>query len=69
MASKRHQRKKACEGKRRFPDFAAALQACYQYKRTFGHYMRAYPCHFCGAFHIGHPPKRILRALVDQRGF
>ena len=69
MASKRHLRRKACEGKIKFADFKSAHQACISYKHKFGHYMRAYPCRFCSGYHIGHPTRDQRRALAAQRGF
>ena len=67
MASKRHQRRKACEGKVKFSDFATASRAAYSYQRTFGHWMLAYKCDFCSGYHIGHPPRHIRQAINARR--
>lgn len=48
MASKRHQRRKACGEKRRYETLDQALASRRDRE------LRAYRCTFCGAFHLGH---------------
>jgi len=50
MSSKRRLRRKNCERKRRYGKDEAIVEA----RRR---HMRAYPCKFCGGFHIGHVRK------------
>lgn len=60
MASKRAQRRKACDGKQRFESSQQAMGALMRLKRgkPDAGFMNAYRCKFCGGFHFGHPPKR-----------
>jgi hypothetical protein len=46
----------ACLGKSRFPTRRSAKKRANQIRRTGGPAMRAYPCHFCHHFHVGHRP-------------
>ena len=50
MASKRHQRRKACN-KRVYGNFAAAQWAAHHARVG---QLEAYRCPHCGLFHIGH---------------
>lgn len=47
MASKRHIRRRQCEGKRRFESYESALRFCFDG-------MRPYYCVFCRGYHVGH---------------
>lgn len=60
MASKRAKRRKSCEKKIRHETKEAANAQ--RFLAT--HYVAAYPCSFCGGWHVGHPPqkKRTRRA-------
>lgn len=52
MASKRGQRRKACEGKVRHETKDAAASAL---RKNFGRSsMHTYKCPHCGGFHVGH---------------
>ena len=66
MASKRHVRRKACEGKVKFTDQEKATKAAYSYLKSYGQYMHTYKCKFCSRWHIGHPPKAVRRALAAR---
>lgn len=68
MASKRHLRRKSCEGKIQFPDKETAMKACFSYKRKFGQFMTAYPCKFGNHWHMGHPTKQVRTALSHKYG-
>ena len=67
MASKRHQRRKACEGKIRFTDHLAAERAASSHVRKYHEWMRAYRCKFCSGFHVGHPPRHVRQAIIARR--
>ena len=56
MSSKRHTRRKQCEGKRRYADAAAAA------KFAFGK-LHVYHCQFCGGYRVGHPRLRLRELL------
>ena len=63
MASKRHLRRKACEGKIRYSSVADAqphIEELYRRRKAHGT-IHAYKCPFCGGFHVGHPPKQRYR--------
>jgi len=64
MASKRHLRRKSCEGKIRFTDAASAQRAATSHEYAFKHWMVPYPCKFCGGYHIGHPNKKIKQKII-----
>lgn len=53
MDSRRHLRRRACEGKRRFADMNAALAA-----RIYPE-LRAYRCPHCRRWHLGHQPGEV----------
>lgn len=67
MASKRAQKRKACEGKHKYATMADALVALHQTPHT--RQMSVYRCSFCGAPHIGHTPQRVKQAMRARRGF
>ena len=67
MASKRHVRRKQCEGKLKFPDQPAAQRAAASHMKTYGQWMTGYRCKFCNGFHIGHPPKYVRQAIIAKR--
>ncbi len=69
MASKRHQRKKACEWKRSYATQAAAVAAVIGLRKRTGDSTRAYRCPFCGAWHHGHTARRTKQALRAKRGY
>lgn len=48
----------ACTGKTRFLTRRAAKRRANQIRRNGGDAMRAYPCDFCPAWHLGHQPGR-----------
>lgn len=67
MSSKRHQRRKACDGKRRYETSEEAVKlACYLTHRD-GYPMRAYKCQFCRGYHVGHMPRKNIRAMAQAR--
>lgn len=60
MASKRHQRRKQCEGKRRHATADNALVEIRMIHKRHGHcgQIGVYRCSFCGSYHVGHMPGR-----------
>jgi hypothetical protein len=63
MASKRRQRRKACQGKSAHADRSGALIAA---RRTtkytqVGDWLRPYLCPHCHKWHVGHPQTREKR--------
>ncbi len=68
MASKLHQRRKACEGKVRYSSQEEAGRHAGAATHIYHAYFTAYRCSFCGGFHIGKPPKEVRRALKMRRG-
>ncbi len=67
MASKRHLRRKSCEGKRSFPTMEEAGRAAGVSSGVYRTFLTAYRCQFCHRFHIGHPPREVRRALRAKR--
>jgi rubrerythrin len=60
MSSKRAIRRRACTGKVRHIDAAAAARALFLLNKTKGYQgpMNTYRCRFCGGYHIGHRPAK-----------
>ncbi len=67
MSSRRHERRKSCEGKIKFNSEQDAERAAGSYSATFKVWMTAYHCKFCKKYHIGHPPKRIRLAISREK--
>jgi len=67
MASKRHQRRKACENKRSYQTLADAVSASIGLRRRTGDRTSAYRCPFCGRFHHGHTASRTRKFLRVRR--
>ena len=70
MASKRHQRRKSCEGKIQYPDESAAAEIAKRLTRRDSTRMSWYRCKFCKKWHIGHRQNarflKFLRAQSDS---
>lgn len=69
MASKRHQRRKACEGKRSYPTLADAVSASIGLRKRTGDRTSAYRCPHCGRYHHGHTARRTRKVLRVKRGY
>ena len=67
MASKRHLRRKQCDGKIKYPDALTAHRSAGVASDRSSGWISSYKCEFCGFYHIGHPPKKIKRLLVAKR--
>ncbi len=69
MPSKRRQRRKSCEGKTPYPSHTAAAAAARWRSRQTRSWIRPYKCQFGRHWHIGHPPRKVRRAIAAaQRG-
>jgi hypothetical protein len=56
MSSKRHLRRRQCEGKKRHASYQHAMIHLCKLKQTFGDGGQIpYRCQFCGGWHVGHP--------------
>lgn len=65
MASKRHQRRRSCEGKHHYRTQAEAVAAIIgMHKQTDG--MHSYKCQFGNHWHIGHRKKQTWDAMRDR---
>lgn len=68
MASKRRQRRKQCDGKRRYKDQGEAMAGlrwvCKNFPNQVGQ-LRSYRCKFCNGWHLGHG---IVYTFSDRRG-
>lgn len=79
MSSRRRERRIACTGKVRHDSQATAMSHVRDLRRadalSFGesksmrkfHHMNAYPCRFCGGWHVGHTPLRVQQAIAARR--
>lgn len=68
MSSKRHLRRRSCEGKVAYESqVEAARQAGLVRRAHQGGSWAAYRCDFCGKWHVGRPSARQRRATRDRR--
>ena len=69
MASRRHLRRKACEGKLRFDSLDEAELYAHRANVLHGNYppIHGYRCPHCGSFHTGHPMGSPHLALHGRR--
>lgn len=63
MTSKRHVRRRQCEGKARHPDSVTAIREATRLRKrnADGWYLNVYKCQFCAGYHVGHAKHRALR--------
>lgn len=54
MASRRHMRRRACEGKQRHVDQAGAVAHMISLKRIGDSNLNSYKCPHCKGWHVGH---------------
>lgn len=54
LAARRNHRRRSCQHKRRYPCRWKAERAALAARRRTGHWIAAYPCLYCGGWHIGH---------------
>jgi hypothetical protein len=67
MSSKRHIRRKQCQGKVAYPTLESAQIAARISSRKFNTGLSPYKCHFCRGFHIGHLPAQMCKAMRLRR--
>lgn len=67
MASKRHLRHKACDGKIRYEQRETAEQAAQSLAQYKHQWINAYHCRFCKGWHIGHPNARARQSMIAKR--
>lgn len=68
MSSRRHQRRKQCEGKSKHKTFSAALRELHGSSFAVKRLMRIYRCRFCFNFHLGKMGKAMRHAMgISQR--
>lgn len=60
------ERERSCTGKIKFQTLDGAEAAARSYRRTYGGFIIAYHCKFCGLFHFGHAPYRIRQSIRDK---
>ena len=66
MASKRAERRRACDGKKRYATEAEAQPAVTSLWIQYQERTSAYHCRFCGGYHVGHLPGKVRQAM-DRR--
>jgi len=60
-------RRRACTGKIRFATLDLAIGLCHT-RKLRGRFLTAYPCRWCGGFHMGHAPGFHARQKAGRRG-
>lgn len=68
MSSKRRVRRKACGGKQPHPDQASAVRHLISLRRKGEFGLVTYRCPFGSHWHVGHPPRRMRRAMAAKAG-
>jgi hypothetical protein len=53
-------KKRSCQHKRKYESWAAADHHAGLLERRDKIEMNAYQCEFCGRWHVGHTPKRLI---------
>lgn len=67
MASKRRQRRKACEKKKKYDKQTAYAVALKMRHAKPGQRIDAYLCPLCKQWHVGHRPYRVQQAISARR--
>lgn len=67
MSSKRHQRRRSCESKKRFDTKEAALAVLSHFKSFNKYPGTVYSCSNCGGFHIGRPKRNMRNEIARKR--
>jgi hypothetical protein len=63
-----HDRRRSCTGKVPFRNARAAVRSAKRATLREGHRIHAYPCEWCTAWHIGHPPALARRTRGPRTG-
>lgn len=66
MASKRRLRRQSCDGKMKYESLERATKAIRKQKTHST--LRAYKCHWCNQYHIGHLPGYVIKEMIEKRG-
>ncbi len=68
MSSKRHLRRKACEGKRRFTDYNEAryIEKQLIIQGDQSRKLNVYKCPFCHCYHVGHRSRGKLHRSTSR---
>ena len=67
MASKRKQRYIQCERKIRYANESSAASKCKALRKKLNdHALGWYRCKFCGGYHIGHRPKKLVQSIRSR---
>ncbi len=66
MASKRHERRKGCERKKRYENEQHALADASAIFRRTGQPINVYRCR-AGHIHVGHIPAKVRQAIAARR--
>lgn len=69
MASKRHLRRRSCAQRHAYATQQAARDGAKIMTKTYKKLLMAYKCNFCDKWHIGHPPAKVRRSMIERRGF
>lgn len=68
MASRRHQRRRKCDGKKRHDSMQDAIREAGRLNAQHpGESFDAYGCGQCGKFHVGHRPQKVRRVIAARR--
>jgi len=63
MSSKRRERRKKCEGKKKFINQSDAIGTATYNTHKHGTHFTAYRCRYCGSWHVGHTPANIMAKI------
>ena len=69
MSSKRALRRKACEGKDRYPDMATASRYAKEACKRAHSWIVPYKCQFCDSYHIGHATPATKKSIRARRNY
>lgn len=67
MASKRRQRRRKCERKKKYTKDQAFNVAVKMRSKMTGQRIDAYPCPVCGSWHVGHRPWKVQQQISSRR--
>lgn len=67
MASKRAMKRAMCAGKIKHEKAGALHEATRLRRSHLGEFYDAYKCSNCGAWHVGHRPKKVHTAIQNRR--
>jgi len=69
VASKRHLRRRACEGKIKYLSVKEAYKIALQMNhRIYHERLSVYKCEHCNLFHLGRTPIKVSKFIKSKRG-